>query len=171
MSKNRDDFDPKVVDTLSRRASFICSNPDCRALAIAPSNEDTSKAIYIGVAAHITAAAEGGPRYDPNLTPDQRASIENGIFLCSSCSVMIDKNGGIDFPTNLLHQWKRNHEQWVREHLNKSVESQITIVDGEHKAKGIGNVTGLEIKKSAIIKPGTKVSAEGIGNVTGTKIG
>ena len=47
----------------------------------------------------------------------------------------------------------------------------MVIVDGEHHAKGIGNIIGLEIKKSAIIQPGTIVTAEGIGNITGTKIG
>jgi hypothetical protein len=171
MAKNRDDFDPKVVAALSRRASFICSNPDCRALTLAPSKEDSLKYIYVGVAAHITAAAEGGPRYDASLKAEQRSSIDNGIFLCSTCSVMIDKNGGIDFPPDMLRDWKHSHEQWVREHLNKLPESQITIIDGEHEARGIGNVTGLEVKKPAIIKPGTKVTAEGIGNVTGTKIG
>ena len=171
MAKNRDDFDPKVVDALSRRASFICSNPGCRALTLAPTKEDPQKYLYIGVAAHITAAAEGGPRHDATLTADQRRSIDNGIYLCSTCSVMIDKNGGVDFPADLLRDWKRNHEQWVREHLNKSAASQITIIDGEHQARGIGNITGLEVKKPAIIKPGTKVTAEGVGNITGTKIG
>ena len=140
-------------------------------LTLAPSKEDSSKYIYVGVVAHITAAAKGGPRYDANLTSEQRAASDNGIFLCSTCSVMIDKNGGVDFPTELLHEWKSKHEQWTQEHLNKSPESQLTIIDGEHEAKGIGNITGLEVKKPSIIKPGTKVSAEGIGNITGTKIG
>ena len=50
-------------------------------------------------------------------------------------------------------------------------EHDLTIVDGEHIAKGKGNITGLEINKPVIIRPGTKASAEGEGNVTGTKIG
>ncbi len=171
MAKNRDDFEPKVVDALARRASFICSNPDCRALTLAPSEGDPKKYIYIGTAAHITAAATGGPRYDANLTPDQRASIDNAVFLCSSCGVMIDKNGGKDFSAKLLREWRQNHEKWVRHHLNRSVASQIVVIDGEHHAKGIGEVTGLEVNKPAIIKPGTKAMAEGIGKITGTKIG
>ena len=55
--------------------------------------------------------------------------------------------------------------------LNKSIVNTPVIIDGHHSATGIGNVTGLEIKRSAIIKPGTIVRAEGIGNITGTKIG
>jgi hypothetical protein len=171
MTKERDDFPPKVIDTLSKRASFLCSNPGCKSLTLAPSTEDPLKYIYVGVAAHITAAAKGGPRYDDSLTVEQRSSIDNAIFLCSNCSVTIDKNGGIDFTADMLRHWKQAHEEWVREHLNKSPNSLLAIVDGEHEAKGIGNVTALEIKVPTIIKPGTKVTAEGVGNVTGTKIG
>jgi hypothetical protein len=38
--------------------------------------------IDIGVAAHITAAAPNGPRYDPSLTSAQRRRHLNGIWLC-----------------------------------------------------------------------------------------
>jgi hypothetical protein len=172
MANSRDDFDPKkVVEPLAKRSSYVCTNPDCRALTIAPSEIDTSKYIYVGVASHITAAASGGPRYDSTLTTEQRSSIDNAIFLCSTCSVMIDKNNGLDFPKDILIKWKNDHEIWVRSQLNKSVTSLLHIVDGEHHASGIGNVTGLEIHSPTIIKPGTKVTAEGIGNITGTKIG
>jgi hypothetical protein len=46
----------------------------------------------IGVAAHITAASVGGPRYDASLKPKQRAAIENGIWLCQNCGTMIDRD-------------------------------------------------------------------------------
>jgi hypothetical protein len=169
--KHRDDFDKKTVDILAKRASYICSNPDCRCLTIAASEIDQMKFIYIGKAAHITAASVDGPRFNKNLTSNERSDISNGIFLCSNCAVMIDKNNGIDFPTQMLYQWKKEHEEWAKSNLNKSIENSIIIISGEHHAKGIGNVTGLEIKKSAIIQPGTIVTSEGIGNITGTKIG
>jgi hypothetical protein len=171
MANNRDDFEKKIIDVLAKRASYVCSNPECKALTIAPSEIDSDKFIYVGVGSHITAAASGGPRYDASLTPEQRSSIENAIFLCVTCSVMIDKNNGLDFSTSTLKKWKGEHETWVRSHLNKSVTSMLYVIDGEHKATGVGNITGLEIKSPSIIKPGTKVTAEGIGNITGTKIG
>ena len=40
MTKRRDDFDKPVVDTLAKRAAYICSNPDCKTLTIAPFSED-----------------------------------------------------------------------------------------------------------------------------------
>ena len=124
MTKGRDDFDKPVVDALAKRAAFICSNPDCKTLTVAPSSEDTLKFIQIGKAAHITAAAEGGPRFDSSISSSERKSIDNGIFLCSNCAEMIDKNMGIDFPVVLLHEWKGSHESWVGNNLNKTVQQQ-----------------------------------------------
>lgn len=169
--KQRDNFEKTVIEVIAKRASFICSNPDCRCLTLAASVIEEEKFIYNGIAAHITAAAKGGPRYDDKMTPEERSSINNGIFLCGNCSIAIDKNNGLDFTTKQLLDWKGKHEQWIRDHLNKSLTNSIVVVNGEHHAKGIGSVTGLEINKSAIIKPGTIVTAEGYGTITGTKIG
>ncbi len=170
-TNTRDDFNPKTVDALARRASFICSHPDCRCLTLAASEFDEMKFIYTGVAAHITAASQGGARFDASISPEERSDISNGIFLCSNCATMIDKNKGVDFSKELLVEWKEKHEKWARENLNKAIENSIVIVDGEHHASGIGEVTGLEIKKATIIQPGTVSTASGIGKVTATKIG
>lgn len=116
----RDDFAPLVVAALGKRASFICSNPGCRRQTIAPSSADAMKFLYIGAAAHITAASKYGPRYDPNMTTEDRAAITNGIFLCRSCADLIDKNKGIDFTVDELRSWKSDHEDWVSANLNKT---------------------------------------------------
>ncbi|MEG4301774.1 hypothetical protein [Microcoleus sp. D3_18a_C4] len=123
--KKRDNFDSKTIDTLAKRASYICSRPECKALTICRSDTISDKSMYIGKAAHITAAAVGGPRYDESLSVEQRRAIENAIFLCSSCADMIDKNNGVDFPTEVLRNWKLQHEEWVRCNLNKSIFSLI----------------------------------------------
>lgn len=168
---NRDDFDKKIVDVIGKRASFICSNPDCRSITLCPSAEDESKFTYIGKAAHITAAAEGGPRYDSNLSSEERKSASNGIFLCSNCADMIDKNNGINFTVDQLKKWKKDHEDWAAQHLNKSLNSFITTIDGEHTARGRGNVTGIRTTQPTFFKSGTKSTAEGEGNITATHIG
>ncbi|MCX5867699.1 MAG: hypothetical protein NT009_09550 [Proteobacteria bacterium] len=169
-SNERDEFSKQIKECLSKRASYICSNPDCRCLTVAPSEGDPEKYIFTGKASHLTAASKGGPRYDPSLSPEQRSSIENGIYLCSNCADMIDKNNGLDFPIEKLKTWKNNHEKWVRENLNKSFSPPITTIDGSHGAKGKGEITGLDIQEPAFIKPGTTVTAEGVGKVTGTRI-
>ena len=119
MVVNRDKFQKPAVDALAKRAAYICSNPDCRALTIAPSSEDDFKFLYIGNAAHITAVSAGGPRFDAKLSAEERSSTGNGIFLCSNCADMIDKNKGADYPVDLLVKWKKGHESWVSRNLNK----------------------------------------------------
>lgn len=142
--KKRDDFHPSVVEALARRASYICSNPNCRSLTLFPSKQDSTKTIFLGVAAHITAAAQGGPRYDPSLTPEERSSIENGIFLCTFCASLIDKNKGADFPTEILRNWKNEHEQWISNNLNKSMDSLSGYIQAaEEKNRRQGTLHAL----------------------------
>ncbi|WP_226550754.1 hypothetical protein [Celeribacter naphthalenivorans] len=100
---NRDDFRAPVIRTIAQRAGYRCSNQTCLRPTIGPDGADESASI--GVAAHITAAAEGGPRYDPTLTPEERAAAENGIWLCQTCSRLVD----VDITSHSIDQlreWK-----------------------------------------------------------------
>jgi len=168
---SRDNFSTRTASNLAKRASYICSNPDCRALTIAPSNVDPNKSIFIGEAAHITAAAPNGPRHDESLSEDERKSIENAIFLCRPCARMIDANNGLDYSADMIRTWKKLHEDWVRGNLNKSPNALITTVDGEHVAEGKGDVIALDIQAPVFLKPGTKSIARGEGSITATRIG
>jgi hypothetical protein len=53
---------------------------------------------------------------------------------------------------------------------NDTEVEKLTQIAGNHKAKGIGEVTGLDIQSPVIIKPGTKSTAEGTGIITATRI-
>ena len=113
----RDDFSTKDKETLSKRVGFLCSNPECRKLTVGP-NTKVNKATNIGVAAHITAASKGGPRFDKYLNSDQRSSINNGIWLCQTCSKLIDSD--IEkYPKELLIQWKKKAEDYSESLLNQ----------------------------------------------------
>ena len=106
---NRDDFNMQTKETLAKRVGMRCSNPNCRQLTSGP-QVDPQKAINVGVAAHITAASPGGPRYDPNLTNEQRQSIENGIWLCQTHGKLVD-NDELRYPVELLQKWKTLSEE------------------------------------------------------------
>jgi hypothetical protein len=174
MSKksDRNDFSPSTKEAIAKRAAYICSNPGCRRLTLSPSESESNKFVYTGKAAHITAAAPGGPRYDPGLTSEERSSTKNAIFLCSTCADMIDKNQGIDYPVGLLKQWKREHEEWLAANRHKTIlgTPELTMVDGTHYAAGVGDITGIDVQGPVIFRPGTKSTAAGIGNVTATRI-
>ncbi|MEM9092921.1 MAG: LPO_1073/Vpar_1526 family protein [Cyanobacteria bacterium P01_F01_bin.53] len=115
----RDDFSKPTKRLLAERANFICTNPSCRRNQLAPSSEQKDKVIHLGKAAHICAASSNGPRYDASQSSEERASIDNAIYLCGSCADKVDKNNGADFSVQLLLDWKQTHEEWVASKLNR----------------------------------------------------
>ncbi|MFN4151499.1 MAG: hypothetical protein ACK4IX_11195, partial [Candidatus Sericytochromatia bacterium] len=80
--KVRDEFKASVVRALGERVGFICSFPGCKISTIGPHSTGQSKSIIVGEASHITAASPQGPRFDKNMTPEERSSINNGIWMC-----------------------------------------------------------------------------------------
>ena len=109
----RDDFSPNVQRRLALRASYRCSNPACLANTIGPGGASDDAVVNLGVASHITAAAAGGPRYDEDMTPEERSGISNGIWLCANCSRLVDGDVA-SYPTALLRQWKSQHEELMK---------------------------------------------------------
>lgn len=109
------DFDKKTKDKLERRVNSRCSNPSCRRSTSA-ANTSSDGALNIGEAAHICAASQGGPRFDPSMSEDERKSISNGIWLCATCHKIVDDDPK-RFPPTLLHQWKQEAEEESRRNL------------------------------------------------------
>ena len=104
----RDEFSGAVKTVLAQRAAGRCSNPECGAVTSGP-GLDPDSAVNVGVAAHITAASPGGPRYNPALTAAARAAAANGIWLCQTCAKLIDTDLARYTP-DLLRQWKTRAE-------------------------------------------------------------
>ena len=103
MPSKRDDFPASVLKLISAEVGHVCSNPGCGAPTSGPSA--SRGASNIGTAAHITAAARLGPRYDGALTPQERKSAANAIWLCARCSRHID-NDVDTYTSSELHDWK-----------------------------------------------------------------
>src|SRR5260370_21593040 len=85
----RDEFSQGVKRALAHGVRLLCSNPSCRAPTAGP-QKDPSKAVSVGVAAHITGASPGGPRFDSKMTERERRGASNGILLCQNCTKRID---------------------------------------------------------------------------------
>jgi hypothetical protein len=113
-----DDFSDRVKKALADRVGHLCSNPECRALTSGP-QEDPTKAVNVGVAAHITAASPGGPRYDSRLSPEERSGHENGIWLCQNCAKLID-NDPVRFTVDGLRKWKSGAEAEAKDRVGKT---------------------------------------------------
>lgn len=104
----RDEFPAQVKEALAKRVAFLCSRPGCGQTTSGP-HLDVTKAVNLGVAAHIAAAAAQGPRYDPSMTREQRIGIDNGIWLCLPCSTLIDRDFD-RYSSGELHRWKADAE-------------------------------------------------------------
>jgi hypothetical protein len=105
----REDFTNATKDLLATRVGFRCSNPGCRQPTSGPQSDPTGT-VNIGVAAHITAASPGGPRYDPALTVEQRRAAENGIWLCQTDGKLVD-NDAVRYTVECLKAWKARAEE------------------------------------------------------------
>lgn len=106
----RHDFDKPTKLLLQHMAGGVCSNPDCCEYTIGANIERNSYSGN-GIAAHICAAAPGpgAARYDKNQSKDERKSYNNGIWLCGSCSIIIDSDEA-RYPVSRLHEWKKKAE-------------------------------------------------------------
>ena len=122
----RDEFSKSTIEMLAKRVAYRCSNPNCRKVTIG-ANTDSSKVTLIGEAAHITAASPGGPRYNEELTKDERKSIDNGIWLCARCATLIDRDTKL-YPEQLLREWKRSAEAETMMMLPQGLISEEHIV-------------------------------------------
>jgi hypothetical protein len=70
---------------------------------------DHDGVINVGVAAHITAASPGGPRFDGTISAEVRADQANGIWLCQTHAKLIDSDSGY-YTVEILRNWKRAAE-------------------------------------------------------------
>lgn len=125
---NRDDFNIRTKNALALRANHRCSFQGCDHPTSGPSDESPSGTVNIGVAAHIHAAAPGGPRYLASMTPDERSSIENGIWLCATHSSLVDRDC-VTYTAEILHGMKLDHEHAVSTALAGSARQGQLAID------------------------------------------
>lgn len=142
MARNRqDEFKSSVIEQLRKRSANRCSNPDCKKLTSSPQISNPNKVNDTGIAAHIAAASEKGPRYDKSMTSEQRSSIENAIWLCAHHATIIDREPE-SYPIEMLKEWKRNNEMLIRASVNEQI---LTDQEVQQKvAKKILSSIGVE---------------------------
>ncbi|WP_313714028.1 hypothetical protein [Pseudomonas sp.] len=107
----RDDFSETTKIELLVRAANLCSR--CRVFTVGSTHAGDRKN-SIGVAAHICAAASGpgAKRYDPNQTKAERKHFDNGIWMCYSCSKLIDNEENFH-TADRLREMKAAHQAYV----------------------------------------------------------
>ena len=119
----RDSFAASTKRAISNRVGHLCSHPDCGVPTKGPAT-NPARTINVGDAAHITAASPGGPRYDSSLTREERASPENGIWLCRIHAKLVDDDEE-EYTVEKLRLWKDTAEQAARHRLERPTESAV----------------------------------------------
>jgi hypothetical protein len=115
---------------LSQRVGHRCSVPNCSRPTVGPVVSNVDGVHVVGRACHIEAASPMGPRYNRDMTPEQRRSIQNGIWCCNTHADIIDHD--LDtFSVSTLREWKRLAELAAYERIDSSqtsVERPATLV-------------------------------------------
>jgi hypothetical protein len=125
----RDEFSRETKEIAAKRVGLRCSNPNCRRPTSGPQAR-SRKTVNIGVVAHITAAAPGGPRYDERATQEERCSIDNALWVCQNCAKLID-NDPARYTADLLRRWRHLSEEAARLALESTALVTSPITDEE----------------------------------------
>lgn len=120
-TEDRDNFSGPTKDLLAKRSGYICAYPGCRRMTVAVSEDRKSGLTMTGVAAHVTAAQPGGPRYDSLMNHEERSSERNGVWMCQTHGKAVDDNAS-KCTVEELRRWKAQHEQWIFERVMNGAE-------------------------------------------------
>lgn len=93
--------------------------------SFAPESEQSDAAV-VAYICHIYAAADNGPRGNPDLTEDERNAPDNLILLCGHHHPIVDKQHQT-YPATLLQSWKRAHEAKFRQDTAEIEKRQTAV--------------------------------------------
>ena len=116
MANKRDDFSQNTKRIMAERVAWRCSYPNCSQITVGPDSSNANRKINNGIAAHIHAAAEHGPRYVQDMTSEQRSDITNGIWMCRNHGNLIDADSS-QYSADTLRLWKYKAENIAAENL------------------------------------------------------
>lgn len=96
---------PSTVKKLFAYSGNQCAIPNCAEPLV-----DKSGAM-LGKIAHICSAEKGGPRFNPEMTNEERRAFENLLLVCGKHHDIIDhKPNVITYAADVLRKFKSDHE-------------------------------------------------------------
>jgi len=114
MTEKARQYKPSTIKRLYALSGNQCANPECTKQLIAFDGET-----IISKICHIEAANKDGPRFNFQMSDDQRRSFDNLLLLCDECHSVVDNINNINqYSVKLLKEWKKTHEsKQIYEHL------------------------------------------------------
>jgi len=89
---------------LSALSGNECAFPGCGLPVV-----DERIRVVVGQICHIAAANPEGPRFDPDMTDEERRAFENLVVMCSMHNKVVDTVPE-EFPADRLREFKRTYE-------------------------------------------------------------
>lgn len=115
-----------TVRNLFARSGNICAFPGCTAVLI------NSKGKFVGQICHIEAAVEGGERFNPKMTDEERRAELNLILLCYPHH--IETNDVDEYTVEKMKDLKFEHEKVFGQKIYKIDESALYLIHEEMKS-------------------------------------
>jgi hypothetical protein len=112
-----------------------CAFPKCASTLV-----DGKKAV--GKICHIKAQNEGGPRFDPDQTPEERNGYDNLILMCGRHHDVIDDDEEA-YTVEYLHRLKAKHEQSTVKLPEEEAEQGATLLFSTQSVSSINQSGGL----------------------------
>ncbi|MDO5978941.1 hypothetical protein [Flavivirga spongiicola] len=139
----------KVIKSLFAKSGNLCAFENCKNTLIDDEGD------VLGEVAHIEAASENGPRYNPNSDDEYRRSFNNLILLCERHHNIVDKKPQkytTDYLTQLKEGHQKKHSASDFEISNETVSKVITRIEKQfvQKNENSGNGTQFNIQGSDI---------------------
>jgi hypothetical protein len=135
MGNGARNFTDKTIKRLFGLSGNRCAFPSCNAIMV-----NTKNALDSNIC-HIEAANEGGERYNPDMSDEDRADYENLILLCRQHHD--ETNDVNNYTVEALKEMKRIHES---NYLNQRINSNPSMLINAINA--ISNISLVGIDKS-----------------------
>lgn len=137
-----DDFTAATKRLIAARSGYLCAFPDCFAPTAGPAHDGSS--VNLGEAAHIAAAQPNGPRYDPNMTSEERQDAENGIWMCRTHAALIDRDVE-QFTVDKLKDLKYEAEDRAQKLIGRPVGCAVGRLANVSPAVRLGAEVGVQV--------------------------
>ncbi len=131
-------YTPTTIRRLDTLSGGVCAAPDCDRKLIARDGKS-----IISKICHIEAANKNGPRFNINMSDDERRHFDNLILLCDECHTIIDnKDNEQDYPVDLLKKWKAEHEatQIYKAANNSSMLERVIEIVADYDTDDMENI-------------------------------
>jgi hypothetical protein len=134
-----------------------------------PSSESATAASNTGEAAHINSASsgKGARRHDPLITPEERSSIDNGVWCCNVHAELIDTDE-VTYTVDLLKSWRRLAE--LKAKIRQAHGEVDLVLHPELISVGIAPETLLISREDGNEKIGQAVELSCIKDVWGKRL-